>query len=58
MKCAVIEWNNHHDEVVPSLVYGLNRLGIVPDVVLSEDRAIKKNAFSYATDSRVQTLPE
>ena len=32
MKVAVIEFNQFHDELLPSSVYALNRLGIEPDV--------------------------
>jgi hypothetical protein len=46
MKCALIEFNYYHDEVLPTQVYLLNRLGIRPDVYMVS-RAVRKDAFVY-----------
>ncbi len=51
MKCALIEFNYYHDETLPSLVYLLNRIGIVPDVYLPV-RAARKDPFAYARSLR------
>ena len=51
MKVAVVEFNNHHDEVIPSVVYALNELGVEPDVYVTE-RAIRNDAFAWASGLR------
>jgi hypothetical protein len=53
MKCALIEFNAFHDEVLPTFVHLLNKLGITPDVYIP-DIAIRRNAFAFATDLRYQ----
>jgi hypothetical protein len=51
MKVALVEYNDYHDEVLPSLVHLLNRLGIRPDVYMRR-KAIARNAFEYAGELR------
>ena len=51
LKCAIVEFNFYHDEVLPTLVFLLNGMGIVPDVYLPK-RAILKDVFSAAPDLR------
>ena len=47
MKVAVVEFNLHHDEILPSIVYALNELGVEPDVYVRV-RAARRNAFAWA----------
>jgi hypothetical protein len=47
MRVALIEFNTYHDEVLPTLVYLLNKLGIIPDVYMPSE-AIHKDAFAVA----------
>ena len=54
MRCAVIEHNWYHDEVIPTLVYGLNQLGFEVDVFLPR-RALAANAFTFADSLRYRT---
>lgn len=56
MKIAAIEFNDHHDEVLPSVVYALNQLDVEPDVYISE-RAIRNDAFSGASGLRYRLVP-
>ena len=50
-RTAVVEFNFYHDEVLPTVVYALNRLGVEPDVYLPS-RAAKKNAFVMTPELR------
>jgi hypothetical protein len=34
MRCALVEFNYYHDEVLPTFVWLLNRLGVTPDVYM------------------------
>jgi hypothetical protein len=45
MRCAIVEFNWYHDEVIPTLVGLLNERGISPDVYLPV-RAIRKDALA------------
>jgi hypothetical protein len=47
MNCALIEFNHVHDQILPTQVYLLNRLGIRPDVYMAA-QAIRNDAFVYA----------
>src|SRR2546429_581326 len=49
MRIALIELNAYHDEVLPTLVYLLNALGIIPDVYMPRE-AIRNDAFSFAKE--------
>jgi hypothetical protein len=51
MKVAVVEFNHFHDEVLPSVVYALNGLGVEPDVYLPA-RAARQGAFALAPGLR------
>lgn len=51
MRCALIEYNDYHDEVLPSLVHLLNELGVIPDVFMVRS-AIARNAFEFAPELR------
>jgi hypothetical protein len=51
MRCALVEYNDYHDEVLPSLVYLLNQLGIEPDVFMLRT-AIGRNAFEFSPGLR------
>jgi hypothetical protein len=47
MRCALIEFNYYHDQILPTFVYLLNRLGVRPDVYLPS-RALRNDAFVFA----------
>ncbi|HEV8403680.1 MAG TPA: hypothetical protein VGQ31_11675 [Candidatus Limnocylindrales bacterium] len=49
MNVAVIEFNEFHDEVLPSVVHALNGLDVRPDVYLPA-RAARQGAFDLARD--------
>ncbi|HET7828696.1 MAG TPA: hypothetical protein VFL03_04000 [Candidatus Limnocylindrales bacterium] len=51
MRCALIEFNEYHDEVLPTFVWLLNRLGITPDVYMVE-RSARRRAFARSTGLR------
>jgi hypothetical protein len=51
VRCAVVEFNHYHDEVLPTFVWLLNRLGITPDVYLVE-RAARRGAFAGSEELR------
>jgi hypothetical protein len=51
MRAAVVEFNFYHDEVLPTVVYVLNQLGIEPDVY-TPARAIRKDAFGLTPSLR------
>lgn len=51
MKAAIIELNHYHDEILPTLVYCLNRLGVAPDVYVPR-RAARNNAFAFTNELR------
>jgi len=44
LRCALIEFNAYHDEVIPTFIYLLNELGIAVDVFMSR-AAINKGIF-------------
>jgi len=48
MKCALVEYNYYHDEVLPTLVYVLNNLGISVDVYAPR-RTRRNNPFVHTT---------
>ena len=48
MRCAVVEYNWYHDEVIPTLVYALNRLGFDVDVYLPR-KALAADTFCFAS---------
>ncbi|GEM_PF-1418321 len=41
-RCAVVEYNNHHDEVLPSVVFYLAQLGFKVDLITTTDVFEKK----------------
>jgi glycosyltransferase involved in cell wall biosynthesis len=45
MRCALIEFNHYHDEVLPTFVWLLNELGIAPDVYVV-DRSARRRPFA------------
>jgi hypothetical protein len=45
MRCALVEFNAYHDEVLPTFVWLLNRLDVTPDVYLVE-RAARRRPFA------------
>jgi hypothetical protein len=55
MKAAVVEFNFYHDEILPSVVYALNQLGVTPDVYIPA-RAARKDAFARSPSLRYRTL--
>jgi hypothetical protein len=54
MRCAIVEHNWYHDEVIPTLAYALNQLGFEVDVFLPKS-ALAANAFTFAGDLRYRT---
>ncbi|OGQ92972.1 MAG: hypothetical protein A2253_08325 [Deltaproteobacteria bacterium RIFOXYA2_FULL_55_11] len=48
LKCALIEYNYYHGEILPMLVYVLNALGISVDVYVSR-RVMHNDPFIYCT---------
>ena len=51
MRCALVEFNHYHDEVLPTFVWLLNRLDITPDVYMVE-RSAKRRAFARSEGLR------
>ena len=51
MRCALVEFNDYHDEVLPTFVWLLNRLDIVPDVYMVE-RSARRRAFARSRGLR------
>ena len=51
MRCALVEFNDYHDEVLPTFVWLLNRLDIVPDVYMVE-RSARRRAFAKSRGLR------
>ena len=51
MRCALVEYNHFHDEVLPTFVWLLNRLDITPDVYMVE-RSARRRAFAGSTGLR------
>ena len=51
MRCALIEFNAYHEEVLPTFVWLLNRLGIEPDVYMVHGSARRK-PFGLLRDLR------
>jgi len=45
MRCALVEFNHYHDEVLPTFVWLLNRLDITPDVYMVA-RSARRRAFA------------
>jgi hypothetical protein len=45
MRCALVEFNYYHDEVLPTFVWLLNRLGVTPDVYMVE-RSARRRPFA------------
>lgn len=53
MRCALVEFNECHGEILPTFVYLLNRLGIVPDVYLRR-HLIESEPFALCPDLKLQ----
>ena len=51
MRCALVEFNHFHDEVLPTFVWLLNRLDITPDVYMVE-RSARRRAFARSEGLR------
>src|SRR5947207_13853933 len=51
MRCALVEFNPFHDEVLPTFTWLLNRLGIEPDVYLVE-RSARRRPFGRSEGMR------
>jgi hypothetical protein len=51
MRCALVEFNDYHDEVLPTFVWLLNRLAITPDVYMVE-RSERRRAFARSRTLR------
>jgi hypothetical protein len=51
VRCALVEFNDYHDEVLPTFVWLLNRLDITPDVYMVE-RSARRRAFARARGLR------
>jgi glycosyltransferase involved in cell wall biosynthesis len=56
MRCALIEHNYHHEQVLPTFVYLLNELGVVPDVYLPRF-SVAADPFAYARTLRYHICP-
>ncbi len=50
-RVAVVELNPYHDEILPTVVYALNRLGIRPDVYV-RGATTRKDPFAFASGLR------
>ncbi len=48
MKCAIIEYNDYHQETISTLVYILNKIGIEVDIYISR-KSMKKNSLIYCS---------
>lgn len=53
MRCALVEFNSYHDEVLPTFVWLLNRLGVTPDVYMVE-RSARRRAFAGSEGLRLR----
>jgi hypothetical protein len=51
MRCALIEFNAYHDEVLPTFVWLLNRLGVMPDVYMAA-RSARRRPFAGSAELR------
>ena len=51
MRCALVEFNHYHDEVLPTFVWLLNRLDVTPDVYMVE-RSARRRAFARSEGLR------
>jgi glycosyltransferase involved in cell wall biosynthesis len=56
MRCAVVEFTSHHEEILPTVIHLLNRLGIEPDVYLTGASA-RRRPFDRATALRYRRRP-
>lgn len=56
MKCALIEFNDYHDELFPSWVYYLNQLGYAVDI-FAPPSVVAKNVFPLMQGLRYQYQP-
>ena len=56
MRAAIVEFNWWHDEIIPTLIHALNRMGFFVDVYMPR-KAISANAMAFARDLRYQILP-
>jgi hypothetical protein len=55
IRCAVIEHNPYHEQVLPTFVHALNALGLVPDVYMPR-LAMQADTFAYAKSLRYRLL--
>ena len=56
-KACIIEYNDYHDEIIPSLIFALNTNGFHVDVYLSEGN-IKKQLFPlFENDLKFELIP-
>lgn len=56
MRCALVEHNYHHEQLLPSFVYLLNELGVVPDVYLPRF-SVAADPFAFARALRYRICP-
>lgn len=56
MRCALIEHNYHHEQLLPTFVYLLNEFGVVPDVYLPRF-SVNADPFAFARTLRCRILP-
>jgi hypothetical protein len=56
VRAAVVELNSYHDEVLPTIVYALNQLGVEPDVYTTREAA-RRNAFAMTAGLRFRLMP-
>jgi hypothetical protein len=54
MRCALVEFNHYHDEVLPTFVWLLNRLDVVPDVYMVQ-RSARRHPFAGSEGLRYRT---
>lgn len=56
MRCALVEFNAYHDEVLPTFVWLLNQLGVTPDVYTVAPSA-RRRPFAGSPDLRFHRRP-
>jgi L-rhamnose mutarotase len=55
LKCAIVEYEDYHDQVIPSMVYALNKLGVAVDVYLTQN-AMENRVFCYDVEDFSYTI--
>jgi hypothetical protein len=56
MRCALVEHNYHHEQLLPTFVFLLNELGVVPDIYLPRV-SVASDPFAFAPSLRYRICP-